>query len=107
MKIKINTAEKYSDLETKLYNIGIFENNKSPYDVREYFDILLSKNNDIELVTLHEELINLIGNYIYVGKICKEDVIINIYKDGIYKQTAYYDHEGFLCNGWILGLLSY
>lgn len=107
MKIKVNTARSYNELPKSLQEMGLFENNRSATDVKKSFDLLLDTVFPIELVTLHDELLNIIGIYIEKGKLKASDIVIDIYKNGECLRSVKYDEEGYLDENWILGLLDF
>lgn len=107
MEIKVNTAKSYNDLPNNLQEMGLFENNRSATDVKKSFDLLLDAVCPVELVTLHEELLNIIGIYIEKGKLKSSDIVVDIYENGKYLRSVKYDEDGYLDENWILGLLDF
>lgn len=96
LMIIINTARRYADLSREAIGYGIYENNRSPRDVKGAFEKKILRHGNIEITTLNEFIVNWVGELISKGYIDHEEVEVRIHENGKYKNTARYNAEGHL-----------
>ena len=94
-KITIHTAQRYSDLPNEE---DLLENFRSPIEQKEYIDALLveGEENPIDIYTLTDVVVNILGSYIEAGAVSKEDVEVVIYANKEVFFKTHYDEAGLL-----------